>query len=79
MGTYECNGAGVVNSVCICNRGDNMELVNGCEVCGENVVAFKRADDIYVCDKCNKKYPIKECPCMYGLCDNKDCRCRDEN
>jgi len=35
-------------------------LVKGCEVCGESVVAFKREDDIYVCDKCNKKYPIKD-------------------
>ena len=60
MGTYECNGARIANSVRVYNRSDNMELVKGCEVCGEIVVAFKRADDIYVCDKCNKKYPIKD-------------------
>jgi ribosomal protein L37AE/L43A len=37
-----------------------IDFIKGCEVCGKNKISFKRADDIYVCDKCNKRYPIKD-------------------
>tara|TARA_Y100000593_G_C4160942_1_gene261971 strand:+ start:191 stop:346 length:156 start_codon:yes stop_codon:yes gene_type:complete len=29
-----------------------------CELCDEDVTAIRRDDNIYVCDKCDKKYPI---------------------
>lgn len=31
----------------------------GCELCDIGK-GKRRKDNIYVCDKCNKKYPIKE-------------------
>tara|TARA_Y100000593_G_C4118760_1_gene241568 strand:- start:202 stop:306 length:105 start_codon:yes stop_codon:yes gene_type:complete len=30
-----------------------------CELC-DNLGGKRRDDNIYVCDECNKKYPIKE-------------------
>ncbi len=38
----------------------DMDFRNGCEICDEDTIAFKREDNIYICDKCNKKYPIKK-------------------
>ena len=48
--------AGVV--VCQLNlRKINMQYY--CEMCDEYVLADRRKDNIYVCDKCNNKYPIE--------------------
>ena len=42
-----------------------------CEMCDAYVLALRRKDNIFVCDKCNEKYPIKDDP-RYPLKDEID-------
>lgn len=37
----------------------SMDFTKGCEICDKDSIAFRREDNVYICDKCNKKYPIK--------------------
>ena len=42
----------------IFKKGNKMIYV--CEMCDGDEKAKRRKDNIYVCNKCNKKYPIKK-------------------
>ena len=40
------------------NFGEKMQYY--CELCDTFKLAERRKDNIYVCDDCNKKYPLKD-------------------